>query len=163
MKIRRATQADLPSITRIYNEGIATRMATADSEPRTLEERTEWFRQFDDRFPIWVGLGEDGSVVCYGNLHRWNPREGYRFTAENSVYVAESARGLGLGRVMLEHVVAEARRIGLHYLMARIFSNNAASVRLHERCGFKVLAVQREVIHLDGVWRDVTLMDCHLK
>ena len=163
LRIRPAALTDIPAITRIYNQGVATRMATADTEFKSEADRAEWFSHFDESFPIWVGEDPaDGQVQCYGNLHRWSPRLGYRFTAENSVYVAEAARGRGYGGQMLAHVVSEARRLGLHYLLARIFSENEASLRLHRTQGFSVLGIQREVIHLDGRWRDVTLMDLKL-
>ena len=156
--IRSAALADLPGITRIYNEAIAERIATADLEPRTREDRAEWFKQFDDRHPIWVGESE-GALVCYGALHRYSPREGYRLAVENAVYVSAAARGRGYGRMMLEHVLSEATSLGFHYMLARIFAHNAASLKLHEKLGFKHLGLQSQVVNMDGRWYDVALMD----
>ena len=156
--IRQAEQADLPEITRIYNEAIVQRIATADLQPRTLEDRAEWFKQFDAHRPIWVGE-RDGGIQCYGALHQYSPREGYRLAVENAVYVATSARGRGYGRLMLEHVLAQATVLGFHYMLARIFAHNDASLRLHEKLGFKHLGLQREVVFMDDRWYDVALMD----
>jgi L-amino acid N-acyltransferase YncA len=158
MQIRPAAASDLPSITRIYNEAIIERIATADLDPRTSEDRVEWFKQFDSRHPIWVGE-ELGAVVGYGALHTYSPREGYRFAVENAVYVAASERGRGFGRAMLEHVLAQATAIGFHYMLARVFTHNVPSIRLHASLGFRELGVQHEVVQMDGRWFDVTLMD----
>lgn len=159
--IRIAKSKDLPEIARIYNEAITERIATADMEPRTLKDRAEWFKQFDARYPIWVGEAEDG-IVCYGALFKYSPREGYRFATENSVYVARSARGKGYGRVMLRHLVDEARRLGFRYILARIFSHNEASLKLHRELGFRQLGVQHGIVEMDGKPYDVTLMDINL-
>jgi phosphinothricin acetyltransferase len=164
LAIRRATPGDLPEIMRIYNEALVERIATADMQERTLEERTEWFRQFDDRYPIWVGTSpEQGQrVLAYGVLYKYSPREGYRFAAENGVYISRDARGKGYGRAMLEHVISEAKRIGFKYILAKIFAHNEASIRLHAALGFKELGLQKQIVEMDGRWYDVLLMDLRL-
>jgi phosphinothricin acetyltransferase len=161
LAIRRAAPSDLPAITRIYNEAVAERIATADTVERTLEERAAWFEQFDDRYPIWVGESS-GETVAFGALFKYSPRDGYRFAAENSVYIARSARGQGHGRTMLEHLIVEARRIGLKYVLARIFTHNDVSLKLHAELGFRHLGLQKDIVEMDGRWYDVTLMDLHL-
>lgn len=166
--IRRARPGDVPAIAAIYNESVGERTATADTQPRSLEDRQEWFRQFDDRHPIWVGVdregdeGSDGRVVSYGCLFDYSPKDGYRFATEHSVYVAASVRGRGLGAAMLDHVLAEAARLGFKYILARIFTHNDASVGLHAARGFKELGIQRRIVEMDGRWYDVTLMDRQL-
>jgi phosphinothricin acetyltransferase len=161
LEIRRARSADVSEITRIYNEAIVERIATADMQPRSVEERAEWLKQFDARYPLWVGEAK-GRVVAYGALYKYSPREGYRFAAENGVYVERAARGKGYGQAMLKHVVSEAKRIGFRYVLARIFTHNEASLKLHERLGFKHLGLQKNIIEMDGRWYDVTLMDLNL-
>src|SRR4051812_3266725 len=96
MPIRPATPKDIPAITRIYNQSILERIATADMEPKTEADRAEWMKQFNPRFPLWVAE-EAGRVLSYGGLSQYSPREGYRFAAENFVYVAADARGSGHG------------------------------------------------------------------
>lgn len=156
--IRRAKVSDLAEITRIYNEAIVERIATADIEARSLEDRAEWFKQFDEQHPIWVGE-RGGRVACFGNLFSYSPKHGYRFATENSVYVSADARGQGYGRAMLKHVLEEARRLGKRYILARIFTHNEASLKLHAELGFRELGRQRGIVEMDGRWYDVTLMD----
>lgn len=162
--IRHASATDLPAITRIYNEAVIERIATADTTQRSLEDRAEWFRQFNDRFPIWVGTHQDtgDEVVAYGVLYQYSPRDGYRYAAENGVYVARAVRGKGYGRVMLKHVVLEARRIGFRYVLAKIFSHNEPSLKLHAELGFNDLGLQKNIVEMDGRWYDVMLMDLRM-
>jgi L-amino acid N-acyltransferase YncA len=156
--IRPAVFDDVPAILRIYNQSIVERIATADTEPRTLEDRQQWFEQFDSRYPLWVGV-QDGQVVSYGNLLSYSPKDGYRHATENSVYVAQEARGRGLGRAMLEHLLIEAKRLEFHYMIARIFSHNEISIHLHTRLGFRELGLQKKIVRMDEKWFDVLLMD----
>ncbi len=161
MKIRPAKAWDLPAITRIYNEAVAERSATSDLKPKTLAERRKWFRQFDRRHPIFVGE-ETGEVLAYGCLFEYSPKDGYRFAAENSVYVAGHARGRGLGRMMLEHLIQRAHALGLRYLCARVFTHNPVSLKLHRRLGFTRVGVQKRISYMDDLWRDVVILELHL-
>jgi phosphinothricin acetyltransferase len=155
--IRAAVDADLPAITRIYNEAIAERTATCHLTPRSLQDRRHWLRRFDDRHPIFVTEVE-GRVLCYGCLLPYSAKEGYRFATEHSVYVAREARGQGLGKQMLTHLVREAERLGYHYMEGDVFAHNRTSLALHESLGFERMGTKREVANLDGCWADVVLM-----
>lgn len=161
MTIRPAKAWDVPAITRIYNEAVAERSATADTEPRSLADRRKWFQQFDAKHPIFIGE-EDGEVVAYGCLFAYSPKEGYRLARENSVYVAGSARGRGWGKKMLSHLILRARTLRLRYLWARIFAHNKASLALHRTLGFARVGRQKKVACMDGRWYDVVLLDKHL-
>ena len=156
--IRKARFSDLPAIRRIYNEAVAERIATADERPKSLADRRRWFRQFDAKHPIWVGE-EGGEVAAYAALFSWGPKSGYRRTIEDSVYVARAARGRGWGGRLLDHALAAARKLRHRYVLARIFSHNKASIRLHRRRGFRLIGEQRRVAVLDGRWYNVTLME----
>jgi phosphinothricin acetyltransferase len=155
--IRPATKADLPAITRIYNAAIEERTATCHLQPRTLAERQRWWRRFDDRHPVFVTECE-GQVLCYGCLTPYSSKEGYRFATEHSLYVAPEARGQGLGREMLTHLMREAKRLGYHYMEGGVFAHNPASLALHESLGFERMGTKRQVANLDGHWADVVLM-----
>src|SRR3954454_2525457 len=95
--IRRAELADAPAIAEIYNEAIATTTATFDTEPKTVEERTQWLQSHDERHPVFVALA-DGAIVGWASLTRWSDRAAYDDTAETSFYVRSTARGRGIGR-----------------------------------------------------------------
>lgn len=160
-QIRRARLSDLPVITEIYNQAVRGRMATCDEDEKPLSERQEWFRQFDDRYPLWV-LESNGVVAAYGGLFRYNPKSGYRFVVENTVYVHEAHQGKGYGRAMLTHVIAEAKTLGYKYMQAKIFAHNPASLKLHRSFGFVEEGIQVRIANLDGQWYDCVLLALHL-
>lgn len=152
----------VPEITDIYNEAILERMATADTIPRSLRDRQTWFEQFNNRYPIFVGLIEN-QVACYGCLFKFSPKNGYDLTTENAVYVKRIFRGRGHGRQMLQHLIAEAHNLGFRHVCARIFSHNEPSLRLHLAEQFSVVGVQHEIAKLDDRWVDVTVFERLLK
>jgi L-amino acid N-acyltransferase YncA len=147
----------LPAITAIFNEAILERIASCELNAKTMENRAQWFTQFDARHPIFVGEVSD-EVCCYGCLNAYSSKPGYRYTVEHSLYVAKSARGAGYGKLMLSHLIGEARRLKYHYLEGGVFGHNAASLALHKALGFSEVGVKREVANLDGKWADVVFM-----
>lgn len=159
MTIRPATEADLPSILEIYNDAVLTTTASYDYEPRTLEHRQQWFAERKrDGYPVFVAVDLAGRVVGWSALNPYHSRCGYRFTAENSVYVAADCRGRGLGKRLLEPLIGAARERGLHAIIAAIDSANEASVRLHAAVGFQTVGVFKEVGYKFNRWLDVTYM-----
>jgi phosphinothricin acetyltransferase len=156
--IRRATEHDIPAITRIYNQGIADRLATLETEPRTEEERRAWLAGRDERHPVLVAE-RAGQVVGWGSLNVFNPRHAYRFVADFSVYVAREARGRGVGGALLPALIAEARRLGYHKLVLAAFPFNAAGMRLYRRHGFRDVGTYHQQGVLDGRWVDTIVME----
>jgi L-amino acid N-acyltransferase len=153
--VRAATADDLPGILEIYNHVVRNSTATADLEPQTPEARRRWFDEHADAgLPVWVAE-LDGRVLGFAALNRHRERPGYRFTVENSVYVAAEARGRGVGRALLEETVAGARRLGLHTILAGVAGDNAASLALHARFGFVEVARFREAVLKFDRWIDV--------
>ena len=155
--VRAASAKDADAISAIYNEGIADR-ATLETEPRSAEERRTWLASRDGRHPVVV-VEHDGVVVGWASLNVFNAREAYRHVADISVYVARASRGQGAGTVLLERLVALGREIGFHKLVLAGFPDNAASVALYRRLGFREVGVYREQGQLDGRWVDVLLME----
>ena len=156
--IRTATAADAPAIARVYNQGIADRLATLETEERTPEERRAWLAARDPRHPVLVAE-RDGEVVGWGALNPFNPRPAYRFVADFSVYVARDARGSGVGAVLLAALIAEACRLGYHKLVLATFPFNEAGTRLYRRFGFRKVGVYRQQGVLDGRWVDTVVME----
>ena len=101
----------------------------------------------------------DGEVVGWATLTLVSERECYRGVAENSVYVGESARGRGVGRALLEALVARADETGIWTIEAGIFPENRASVRLHLVLGFRIVGVRERLGQMNGVWRNVVLLE----
>ena len=160
MTIRPATTADLPGILEIYNDAVLHTTATYDYEPRTLEHRTQWFEERQrDHFPIFVAVDDTGRVVGWSALNPFHARIGYRFTSENSVYVAADQRGRGLGKRLLAPLLEAARARGLHAIIAAIDATNETSLRLHASFGFERVGLFKETGFKFGRWLDVVYME----
>jgi L-amino acid N-acyltransferase len=160
MTVRPATPADLPGILDIYNEAVLNTTASYDYEPRTLEHRTQWFEERQrDNYPVLVAVEKDGSVVGWSALNPFHARIGYRFTSENSVYVAANRRGQGIGRALLGPLLEAGRARGLHAILAVIDADNEASLRLHAEFGFEKVGHFKQTGFKFGRWRDVVYME----
>jgi phosphinothricin acetyltransferase len=101
----------------------------------------------------------DGSIVGWAALSPASPRRCYRGVADASVYIAERARGAGLGRVLLERLVERSEEAGCWTLTAGVFPENEASLRLHRACGFREVGVRERIGESGGVWRDVVILE----
>ena len=158
LTVRLATAADAEAIARIHNEGIADRIATFETEPRTTQQVAAALRQKGDRYPTVV-VERAGEVVAWAGAGAYRSRPAYAGVAEHSVYVARSARGSGAGRAALEALCRVYAERGFWKIVSRIFPENTASLALHERCGFRVVGTYRRHGKLDGVWRDCVIVE----
>ena len=158
-RIRPATAEDAEAICRIYNQGIEDRVATLETELRTPEERRRWLAARGPRHPVIVAEDEGGAVLGWGSLNAFNPREAYRFVADFSIYVERAARGRGVGRAMLQHLVELGRAHGYHKLVLSAFPTNDSGMALYTRLGFRTVGVYREQGRLDGRWVDTIIME----
>ena len=152
---RPATSKDLAAIAAIYNDGIAERFATFETRLRTPEDIREWF---DGVHPAIV-VEEGGEVVAFAATFPYRARECYRGIAEFSVYVARAARGRGAGKLAMQSLLQAAERAGFWKLVSRIFIENHVSRRLLISCGFREVGVYEKHGKLDGVWRDVVIVE----
>ncbi len=158
MRIRDATNADLPSILAIYNDVVANTTAIYDERPSTLTERQAWLEARQAHgFPVLVGE-LDGAVVGFSSFGEWRARWGYRHTVEHSVHVRADCRGEGFGRQLMEVLFPRAAEMNVHMMMAHIDSAAAASLRLHEKLGFKEVGTFREVGKMHDGWLSVVAM-----
>jgi L-amino acid N-acyltransferase YncA len=155
---RLASGADAGAIAAIYNEGIADRIATFETEPRTPEQIAAQLKDKGDRFPTIVAE-QGGQIVAWASAGPYRSRPAYAGVAEHSVYVARSARGKGAGRVVLDALCSTYAERGFWKIVSRIFPENVASLALHERCGFRVVGVYRRHGRLDGAWRDCVIVE----
>lgn len=152
---RRAVVEDAPAIACIYNQGIEDRIATFEIAPRSAEDIRAWF---DDIHPIVVV--EDGSgIVAFASTSIYRPRQCYAGIAEFSVYAAREARRRGAGRLAMEALIAEAARAGFWKLLSRVFVDNVPSRKLLRALGFREVGVYEKHAQLDGVWRDVVIVE----
>jgi len=155
MTARAATPDDAEAIARIYNEGIADRVATFETRVRSAEDVRSWF---DGVHPVVV-VEDAGRVVAFGSTSMYRPRECYAGIAETSVYVSRSHRGQGAGRMALEALMNAAREAGYWKLLSRIFPENTASRALVRKLGFREVGVYEKHGQLDGEWRDVVIVE----
>jgi L-amino acid N-acyltransferase YncA len=155
MSARLATPGDAPAIAEIYNQGIEDRVATFETRLRTAEDIMAWF---DGRHPVVVV--EDGAeIIAFGSTSTYRPRECYAGIAECSVYVRREARGQGAGRLAAQALIRAAEEAGFWKLVSRVFPDNAASRRLLTSTGFREVGTYEKHGKLDGVWRDVVIVE----
>ena len=151
---RQVTEADMPAVLAIYDEGLATRNATFETQlPTARQLRAKWLPEM-----AWVAE-LDGDVVGWTAVMPVSGRDCYAGVGETSVYVAEAARGRGVGKALLYTQVMEADRAGMWTLQTSIFPENRVSLALHHSAGYRTLAVRTRIAQLDGIWRDTVLLE----
>ena len=153
MSIRELRPEDWPSVRAIYEEGIRGGDATFETETPS------WERWDAAHSGLRLVAERDGAVAGWAALSPASGRCCYRGVGEVSVYVAEHARGAGLGRALLEELVGRSERDGYWTLTAGVFPENEPSIRLHRACGFREVGVRERLGELGGVWRDVVLLE----
>lgn len=156
--IREAVQSDAAAIALIYNQGIADRIATLETEERTPEERRQWLAARGPRHPVLVAE-RDGTVVGWGSLNQFNSRKAYDFVADFSVYVEREWRGKGVGGALLRALIARGKLLGYHKMVLSAFPWNTAGMALYEKYGFRTVGIYKEQGLLDGKWVDTIIME----
>jgi len=152
---RRAEPHDVPVIVAIYNQGIEERIATFETRPRVDSDITS---SLASRFPIVV-VEDAHGVVAFASTSLYRSRDCYAGIAEFSVYAERSHRRLGLGRIALQSLMDVAEKEGFWKLVSRIFVENTASRELCRALGFREVGIYRRHGKLDGVWRDVVIVE----
>lgn len=145
LQVRDAREDDLAAVLAIYNDVIHTTTAVYRDDPATLEERREWWQaRTAQGYPVLVAVENDAVVgfASFGDFRAW---PGYRFTVEHSVHVRADRRGSGVGQALMPPLIARARRLGKHVMMAGVDADNDGSIRFHERLGFERVGHLREV------------------
>lgn len=157
-RVRTATAADAAAIAAIYNQGIAERIATFETEPRSAEQIAAQLAERGDRHPTIV-VERAGEVIAWAGAGSYSDRPAYAGVAAHSVYVSRAARGSGAGRAALDALCRTYEARGFWKVVSRIFPENVASLALHERAGFRVVGVYRRHGKLDGAWRDCVIVE----
>ncbi|HEX4949433.1 MAG TPA: arsinothricin resistance N-acetyltransferase ArsN1 family A [Blastocatellia bacterium] len=155
MHTRSATTEDAAALARIYNDGIADRIATFETRLRTEADVRAWF---DGVHPIIV-VEDGGQVIAFGSTSTYRPRACYNGIAECSVYVAREARGRGAGKLVLAKLIEATEAAGFWKLVSRIFPENQNSLKLVRAMGFREVGIYEKHGQLDGVWRDVVIVE----
>jgi phosphinothricin acetyltransferase len=155
VQIRPATPADAAAIALIYNQGIEDRVATFETRPRTPADVQSWF---DGAHPIVVGEDQTG-VIAFASTSTYRGRACYAGIAECSAYVRRDVRRQGAGRAVLGALIAAAEEAGFWKLVSRVFVENTASRALIGSLGFREVGTYEKHGKLDGVWRDVIIVE----
>jgi L-amino acid N-acyltransferase YncA len=154
LEIRSLTPDDWPVVEIIWRQGIDTRNATFETEPPSWET-FDATRHREHRLVATL----DGEIVGWAALAPVSRRPCYAGVAEDSVYVTAAARGNGVGKALMEALVAGADSDGIWTIQTSVFPENAASLALHERVGFRVVGHRERIAQLDGVWRDTLFLE----
>jgi L-amino acid N-acyltransferase YncA len=153
-ELRPLEPEDWPAVSEIYWDGMRDGLATFETEVPSWD--------------VWDGVHLHhhrlvaeilGEVVGFSALAHVSNRRCYSGVAENSVYVARDARGLGIGRALLETLIEDAEEAGIWTIQTSVFPENRASLALHERCGFRVVGTRERIARRDGIWRDTVLLE----
>jgi phosphinothricin acetyltransferase len=160
-EVRPATAADLAGAAAIYDDQVRTGISTFDLDPPPV---SYWNHHLESDEPgdHFLVADDDGRIVGFAYSSAYRPRPAYRLTRETSVYLAQRARGQGLGRRMYDELLGRLAADGIHVALALVALPNPASVALHEACGFEYLGTMREVGRkfdrwLDTAWYQKTL------
>ena len=157
--IRASADRDLPAITAIYAHHVLHGTGTFEIEPPPLADMTARRAEVLSRSLPWLVAEQDGALLGFAYANWFEPRPAYRFSAEDSIYVAPDAHGKGLGRALLTALLAHAEAAGVRQMLAVIGdSDNLGSIGVHRAMGFEQTGLMRAVGWKHGAWRDVVLM-----
>jgi phosphinothricin acetyltransferase len=162
MLIEDATDADIPEIVAIYNDVIASSTAVFSDRPVTVQERLEWLSARRARGQPVIVARRQGAVAGFASYGDFRPWPGYASTVEHSVHVAAAARRRGIGRSLVQEIIARARHAGMHVVVGGIDAANEGSLRLHEQLGFEQVGRMPEVARKFDRWVDLVLMEIRL-
>jgi len=158
LAVRHARENDLPEILAIYNDVIINTTAVYDYEPHTLQMRQQWFMTKQEQgFPIFVAT-ENEKIVGLSSIGPFRAWAAYKFSVENSVYVASDWRGRGIGKLLIPPLIEAAKNLRLHTIIAGIDATNGASIKLHRHFGFEEVAHFKEVGYKFNRWLDLKFL-----
>ncbi|MET0299648.1 MAG: N-acetyltransferase family protein [Flavitalea sp.] len=162
MIVREATENDLPQMLEIYNEIIVNTTAVFHYEAHSAETRRDWFNlKKEQGFPVFVA-DENGTIAGFSSIGPFRPWPAYKYTVENSVYVAVPYRGKGVSKLLMQPLIDSARKLDMHAIIAVIEAENEASIKLHEKFGFVNVGQFPQVGYKFGKWLDLAFLQLTL-
>lgn len=153
IQVRIAHIKDLPAIVEIYNQGVEDAVATCDLSGFTPDERVSWFEEHKGRYPLWVAEAE-ATIIGWTALSPYDAKPCFCRTAMFSTYVRRDTQGQGVGTILRRHLIAEAKSLGLHTILNRVFAVNERSIALAKKFGFTQVGHMRELVFKDGQYTD---------
>lgn len=160
--IQQATMANMVDILPITNHAILHTTAIYDYEPRTLQDMQNWFTEKQqNNFPVLVAL-INTTILGYATYGQFNPKEGYKFCVEHSIYVSENYTGKGIGKLLLTELIQRAKAQGIHTMIGLIDAENKNSIAFCEKFGFTKAGLLKQVGYKFNKWLDVQFMQLTL-
>jgi len=161
-QVRTAREQDLPQLLAIYNDIILNTTAVYDYEPHTIEMRKQWWETKQMQgYPVFVAE-DQGVILGFSSVGPFRAWAAYKYCVENSVYVAATARGRGIGKILLAPVINASRELGMHTIIAGIDATNEASLQLHRGFGFEEVAHFKQVGWKFDRWLDLKFLQLML-
>lgn len=154
--VRATCSADAFEIARIYNQHVDAGGTTFDTVHWTIEQTQRLLEA--EKPEGWYVAVENDVVIGWANLRRYSLRYGYRFTYETGIYLDQSAIGRGVGDVLQSRVEQHCRECDIHHAVAKIVADNQRSMAFHNRRGYELVGIQKEIGHMDGKWVDVAIL-----
>ena len=163
MQIRDAHAGDIEAILAIYNDAVCNTLAIWNERTVDAANRAAWLADRQRAgYPVLVAIDAEGNVTGYASFGDWRPFEGFRHTVEHSVYVRADRRGAGVGKALMVELIARARGLGKHVMVAGIEAGNAGSIALHKQLGFEEVGLMRQVGTKFGAWLDLAFLQLQL-
>ncbi|KKO62208.1 N-acyltransferase YncA [Janthinobacterium sp. KBS0711] len=163
MQIRDAHAGDIEAILAIYNDAVSNTLAIWNERTVDAANRAAWLADRQRAgYPVLVAIDAEGKVAGYASFGDWRPFEGFRHTVEHSVYVRADSRGAGVGKTLMVELIARARGLGKHVMVAGIEAGNAGSIALHKQLGFEEVGLMRQVGTKFGAWLDLAFLQLQL-
>ncbi len=157
-ELRKATLDDLPEIIKIYNEAISDGISTADSKIVSVEDKLQWFEAHTPDYPILV-KEYHGRIIAWISLQPFYANLfAYRYSARINIYIDKNFQGKKLGQQFLNEAIEEAKNLGIKTLLALIFADNPASLKLFKKIGFKEWGNLSRIATIDGIDKDLLLL-----
>ena len=150
---------DIFYITQVYNEGIEDRTATLETKLKTVDEMKSWFLCRDDRYKVIVIEDDKGQIVGWASFNIFNFKECYKGVADISIYIKGSARGNGVGKILLTHLMEIAKEQGFYKVVLHMIALNLVAKKLYQSLGFREVGTYINQGILKGKWIDMTIME----
>jgi L-amino acid N-acyltransferase YncA len=154
IKFTPITKENFPEVLEIYRQGISTQIATFQDDLPSWKDWDESHLKF-----CRLALVENNALLGWAALTPFSGRCAYKGVAEVSIYIAKDHRGKGVGQKLLKELIFQSEENGIWTLQSSIFSENQASIKLHEACGFRIVGIREKIGRKNGVWKDNVLME----